>query len=130
MPRLHPLLSACLALGFCGATVRAHAAPGPELVLGEERRLSLNEGWRFLRGEAPGAEQPGFDDTTWRTLDLPHDWAIEGPFDEAYGARALQRVVEHQVVAALARYLLLHPRLRDRRLSLVVEDGEVVVRPG
>jgi beta-galactosidase len=85
MPRLHPLLSACLALGFCGATVGADAAPGPELVLGVERRLSLNEGWRFLRGEAKGAEQPGFDDTTWRTLDLPHDWAIEGPFDKAHG---------------------------------------------
>jgi beta-galactosidase len=25
--------------------------------------------------------QPGFDDSSWRKLDLPHDWAIEGPFD-------------------------------------------------
>lgn len=27
--------------------------------------------------------QPGFDDGGWRALDLPHDWAIEGPFDQA-----------------------------------------------
>ena len=33
------------------------------------------------KGDAAGAEQPGFDDAAWRTLDLPHDWAIEGPFD-------------------------------------------------
>jgi len=25
--------------------------------------------------------QPGFDDSSWRRLNLPHDWAIEGPFN-------------------------------------------------
>jgi beta-galactosidase len=24
--------------------------------------------------------KPGYDDSAWRTLDLPHDWGIEGPF--------------------------------------------------
>ena len=38
-------------------------------------------GWRFAKGELPEAAQPGFDDSSWRRLDLPHDWAIEGPFD-------------------------------------------------
>jgi beta-galactosidase len=33
--------------------------------------------WRFIRADANGAEEPGFDDTKWRTLDLPHDWSIE-----------------------------------------------------
>ena len=28
-----------------------------------------------------------FDDAAWRELDLPHDWAIEGPFDPKYDAR-------------------------------------------
>ena len=26
--------------------------------------------------------QPGFDVSSWRTLDLPHDWAVELPFDK------------------------------------------------
>ena len=26
--------------------------------------------------------QPGFNDTSWRSLTLPHDWGIEGPFDQ------------------------------------------------
>jgi len=34
----------------------------------------------------PGADvsfvQPGYDDSGWRRLDLPHDWGIEGPFDQ------------------------------------------------
>src|SRR3569832_1542167 len=33
--------------------------------------------WRFHRGGAQGAEQPDFDDSKWRKLDLPHDWSIE-----------------------------------------------------
>ena len=29
-------------------------------------------------GNAPGAAAKNYDDTSWRTVDLPHDWAIEG----------------------------------------------------
>lgn len=36
--------------------------------------------WRFALGDIPGAEAPAFDDQAWRTVDLPHDFAIEGPF--------------------------------------------------
>ena len=56
------------------------AAP---LDVGNARRVSLDADWRFLKGDAEGAEQPGFDDHTWRALDVPHDWAIEGPFDKS-----------------------------------------------
>jgi beta-galactosidase len=38
--------------------------------------------WRFLKADAPGAEQPDFSDGGWRQLDVPHDWSIEGPFSE------------------------------------------------
>jgi beta-galactosidase len=43
---------------------------------------SFDSDWRFLKGDAPGAEAPEFDDHSWRRLDVPHDWSIEGPFDE------------------------------------------------
>jgi len=33
--------------------------------------------WQFYRGDAEGAEDPLFDDTNWRSLNLPHDWSIE-----------------------------------------------------
>lgn len=62
--------------------------------------LSLDAGWRFHLGDIPfpklidhhecynnakaglaaGAAAPGFDDTGWREVDLPHDWASESPF--------------------------------------------------
>lgn len=34
-------------------------------------------------GDVPCA-QPGFDDSGWRKLNLPHDWGIEGPFNQEY----------------------------------------------
>lgn len=34
-------------------------------------------GWRFHRGDASGAEAAEFDGSSWRTLDVPHDWSIE-----------------------------------------------------
>jgi beta-galactosidase len=50
-------------------------------------RISFNEDWRFLKGDAEGARDQAFDDASWRELRLPHDWAIEGPFDVNYNAR-------------------------------------------
>ncbi|MBM6857869.1 DUF4982 domain-containing protein [Bacteroides sp. AN502] len=52
--------------------------------------VSLNEGWTFaryglqadgtLREEPEGMYATGWDDSSWRKLDVPHDFAIEGPF--------------------------------------------------
>jgi hypothetical protein len=39
------------------------------------------EQWRFIEGDDAAAQSPSFDDATWRAVDLPHDWSIEGPFD-------------------------------------------------
>jgi beta-galactosidase len=43
---------------------------------------SFDSDWRFLKGEARGAEAKEFDEAGWRKLDVPHDWSIEGPFDK------------------------------------------------
>lgn len=40
----------------------------------------FDEGWLFLLGDEPEMAQPGYDDSRWRRLSLPHDWAIEGDF--------------------------------------------------
>jgi beta-galactosidase len=41
----------------------------------------LLEGWKFSKGSNELAYQPDFDDSKWKTVTIPHDWAIEGPFD-------------------------------------------------
>ena len=83
-------------------------------------RLLLDFGWRFRLGHAcdPAKDfdlgspsrggtfakasefvpvaNPDFDDSSWRTIDLPHDWAVELPFENGpelpdHGAKPLGR---------------------------------------
>lgn len=53
----------------------------------ERIEASFNQDWKFQKGEQGAENSIDFDDEAWRTLDLPHDWAIEGPFDQKYDAR-------------------------------------------
>ena len=51
---------------------------------GEARQVqSFDFDWRFALGVPPGASAFGYDDAGWRTLNLPHDWSIEGEYDKA-----------------------------------------------
>src|SRR5215467_4763395 len=43
---------------------------------------SFNRNWKFYLGKVNNATDPGFDDTKWRALNLPHDWSVEGKFDK------------------------------------------------
>ncbi len=55
---------------------------------------SFNEGWKFIRyfhashenavidKEPENLQLTKVNDSEWRTVDLPHDWAIEGPFSD------------------------------------------------
>lgn len=47
-------------------------------------RISFNADWTFHLGDVEGAELNGYDDSGWRTLNLPHDWAIEGEFSQEH----------------------------------------------
>jgi beta-galactosidase len=57
-------------------------------------RESFNLGWKFVKyfnasnesvttdKEPENLQLPSVNDNSWRSLDLPHDWAIEGPFSD------------------------------------------------
>jgi beta-galactosidase len=62
------------AVAFCWLPSRSNASA--------RQTESFDFGWKFQLGDVPGAETPGFDDASWRSLDLPHDWSIEGAYDE------------------------------------------------
>ena len=46
------------------------------------RTQSFNTNWKFFLGDIGSASTPEFDDAAWRSLNLPHDWSIELPFDK------------------------------------------------
>lgn len=43
-----------------------------------EREINFNENWKFHLGDIAGASAQQFNDRSWRTINLPHDWSIEG----------------------------------------------------
>lgn len=71
---------------FCAVTAAQTAA--------DQRQRPFDADWRFNKDTINGAEDPAYDDSKWRTVDLPHDWSIEklpnqipdsiiGPFSKA-----------------------------------------------
>jgi beta-galactosidase len=44
---------------------------------------SFDPGWHFQQADTKGAELPAFKDAKWRSLAVPHDWSIEGSYDQA-----------------------------------------------
>lgn len=42
---------------------------------------NLDDDWRFALGDHRAAKGAGFDDSDWRWIDVPHDWAFEADFD-------------------------------------------------
>ena len=86
------------------ASMQTGAAALPEMKNGLRERLLMDFGWRFALGNASdpekdfgygklrregtfakagrvdGPAEMKFDDSAWRKVDLPHDWAVELPF--------------------------------------------------
>ncbi|WP_222844127.1 sugar-binding domain-containing protein [Saccharicrinis aurantiacus] len=50
-----------------------------------ERNQDFNSGWRFSLNSNQKAKEIDFDDANWRSIELPHDWSIEFPFDTING---------------------------------------------
>ena len=73
-------------LAVCAAKASATDSPREHLSLDANWKFHLGDDWpNALRldkaGESSGPASEKFNDTAWRSLDLPHDWAIELPFD-------------------------------------------------
>ena len=49
--------------------------------LNTERKQLFDNNWKFYLGDTTIASNKDFNDDSWRKLDLPHDWSIEGKID-------------------------------------------------
>ncbi len=50
------------------------------------KSICLNDGWRFHLGDAADAYYMGYDDRGWQQVTVPHDWAVEHPFDPCWAS--------------------------------------------
>ncbi|MFH1371644.1 MAG: beta-galactosidase GalB [Planctomycetota bacterium] len=60
-------------------TAGISAQPGS--VAAGRQVINFNRDWKFAKGNRAGAESADYDDKAWKTVRLPHDWAISGPFN-------------------------------------------------
>ena len=122
-------------------------APSPAAASGGggRERLLLDFGWRFHLGHANDPAQdfgfgsgggtfakssniipagrPNFDDSAWRKLDLPHDWAIELPFQNErtltdHGSHPLGRAFPATSIGWYRRVFDLPASDAGRRIAL------------
>lgn len=123
-------------------------------------RLLLDTGWRFAlghatdlskdfdpappgitfsylakAGSAQGAARSEFDDSKWRRLDLPHDWAVELPFDargsNSHGSKAIGKNFPENSVGWYRKSFDLPAADKGRRIALdfdgIFRDSQVWV---
>ncbi len=136
------LLSVHLLLAAASLNLSAASAASPR------ERLLLDAGWKFHLGNDWGIGQnlakagtgsgPAgvwFSDASWRTVNLPHDWAVELPFDKtadtAHGFKALGHGFPSNSAAWYRRAFELPKEDSGKRLWLefdgVFRDCEIFV---
>jgi hypothetical protein len=64
----------CLFSAALIATVNSGCAGNGKI----EKIQSFDTGWRFYAGEINDAEKPEYNDASWLSVNVPHDWSIEG----------------------------------------------------
>jgi beta-galactosidase len=130
------------------------AAPSSASV---RERILMDASWRFALGNAAdqhkdfefstvpfffakagygdGPASPKFDDRTWRVVDLPHDWAVELPFDSRgdgnHGSKAIGRNFPQNSVGWYRKSFTLPKEDQGRRIEIdldgVYRDAQVWV---
>ena len=67
--------------GMDGAKIKDAVVASSSSFLAKEGGLQISTADADLGKDVPCAK-PDFDDAGWQGLNLPHDWAISGPFDQ------------------------------------------------
>lgn len=145
------LLNVCL-------QIAVHQIAAEQVDLKCRERVNFDLGWRFAFGHAAdrsrdfdpgnsefsylaktgfasGAAAPKFDDRAWRELDLPHDWAVEAPFDKrasnSHGSKAIGRNFPERSVGWYRKSFFVPESDLGKRVSLefdgVFRDSQVWV---
>lgn len=135
MERRRFLIGAGMLAGAPGLAAAQGAGGGASIPVRGRERLSLDDGWLFHEGDiafppiltfdqaydnakagnATGAAAVDFDDSAWAAVELPHDFALEQPYDPAQNRAQGYR---KRGVGWYRRTLRLDPADRGRHLEL------------
>ena len=133
--RLATLLASLLTLFALHCVVRAQVSA---TAASPRQRLSLDRGWLFHEGDIPfpvisgqdasynaakagsssGAASPAFDDSSWKRVNLPHDWAVAQPFEQDANSNQGYR---RRGMGWYRRYFRLEPSDRGKHLEIQLD---------
>jgi len=132
---LLPLRSYAIACGLFALAAIGRVSAADSL---PHQRVSLDAGWKFHLGDewpealhldksgaASGPAAREFIDAYWRSVDVPHDWAIELPFDPTadtgHGFKALGQAFPHNSIAWYRRHFELPATDSGKRIGLTFD---------
>ena len=143
--RLSFLLTSAWLLAGVAPAPTCLATESAAVVIAPRERISFDAGWRFAYGHpydpkqdfnhatgyfsylakagyADGPADAKFDASAWRQLDLPHDWAVEAPFDgrgsHSHGYKAIGRNFPERSVGWYRKSFRIQAGDQGRRISL------------
>lgn len=88
----------CSNVNFVNGQAISYDSNGSKNSISNDREIiPLDNGWRFWLGDNQEAKQPNFDDSSWRILNLPHDWSIEAPINPPPDGEAIGGFFSHGI---------------------------------
>ena len=80
------------------------------------RDYSMDFNWKFSQTDTINADKISFNDSKWRTLNLPHDWSIENEFIQNCRQQA-EVVVIYQLALAGTENILFFQNQLSKKIS-------------
>ena len=88
--------------------------------------VSLSGSWKFLKSDAAGCEVPGFDDSAWATVAVPHTWNnIDGQDGPNVGGDPYGRNY-YRGVGSYRRHISVPAAYAGRKLFLQFDGANIV----
>jgi beta-galactosidase len=114
-PSLVTLAAALLAVFLLPPTPARAEAERIESADAPRQYVDLDFDWRFALLDDPASIHRDFDDAAWRTVQLPHDWSIEGPFGPQHASGT---GYAPGGVGWYRKHFTLDPKFKGRRIAV------------
>jgi len=69
-------------------------------VSAQRTEIQLKKNWKFNKVDFPEAMCTNLDDSNWKNVTVPLDWAIYGPFDKEVDKQVIAIVQNNEKIAA------------------------------
>lgn len=88
-----------------------------------KERINFDLNWKFTQNEVIGGEKTSFNGQDWRTLNLPHDWSIEGEYKETESGTDWQSGYLPAGIGWYRKTFDLNPAWKNKQIQILFEGA-------